>query len=346
MEDISVKFIFEGNILTIQCKKNDYMKDIFKKYAVKVNKDIDHIYSLYGGDMINKEAQLSKFLKEDKEVVILVIELNEEINEILKISKDIICPCCKEICVLKFKDYKISLTNCLNSHFFSNILFEQFNDFQKINESTIKCNNCNNNKEDTNNNQFYKCYNCNINICPSCKLSHDNNHKILDYEQKNYNCNQHGEKCLLYCNDCNENLCELCKSSNKHKEHKEIHLNTILKSGGNNLNKLRLKINNLKDEIKNIIQKFNKVISNLETYYNISNKIINDYNENYKNYQILTNINNINEYNEQIINDIDKILKEDKFKNQVNYFADIYEKMIFYNEITLKYSIKKEKGKK
>ena len=46
------------------------------------------------------------------------------------------------------------------------------------------------------------------------------------------------------------------------------------------------------------------------------------------------------------MNDIDKILKEDKFKNQINYFADIYEKIILYNEITLKYKIKKEKEKK
>ena len=185
MENISVKFILEGVILMIQCKKNDYMIDIFKKFAGKVDKDINSIYFLYDGDMINKEAQLSKYIKEDKEIVILVVELNEEIKQFLKISKDIICPGCKEICVLNFKDYKISLNNCKYNHFFSNILFDQFNDFQTINESKIKCNICNNNKKDTYNNQFYKCCNCNFNICPTCKLSHENNHKILDYDQKN-----------------------------------------------------------------------------------------------------------------------------------------------------------------
>ena len=106
------------------------------------------------------------------------------------------------------------------------------------------------------------------------------------------------------------------------------------------MNKLRLKINDFKCEIKEIIIKFNKVISNLETYYNITNNIINNYNENKKNYQILTSINNINDYNEIIINDIDKIIKEEKLKNKVNNIVDIYEKMNIYNDITLKYNIK------
>jgi hypothetical protein len=41
MDDISIKFIFNGEILTMQCKKYDIMKDIFKKYALKINKDIN-----------------------------------------------------------------------------------------------------------------------------------------------------------------------------------------------------------------------------------------------------------------------------------------------------------------
>ena len=127
--------------------------------------------------MVNQEAELSKLVKEKKDILILVIELNNEEKERLKLSKDIICPSCKEISILNFKDYKICLNNCINKHVFSNILFEQFNDFQKIDESKILCNYCNINKKDTNNNQFYKCCNCKINICPTCKLTYDKNHK-------------------------------------------------------------------------------------------------------------------------------------------------------------------------
>ena len=192
----------------------------------------------------------------------------------MKISKDLICPSCKEIWALKFRDYKICLNNCINNcinnHVFSNILLEQFDDFQKIDESKILCNNCINSKKETYNSQFYKCFTCNNNICPTWKLNHEQDHKILDYEQKNFFCNEYGEKLALYCNDCNKNLCESYKSSCN--EHKVISFNTIIKNQGyNNINKLKLKINNfLKDEINDIIKKFNKIISNLEIYYNIS----------------------------------------------------------------------------
>ena len=117
MDDISIKFIFNGEILTMQCKKYDIMKDIFKKYALKIDKDINGIYFIYGGDMVNQEAPLSKLAKE-KEIVILVLEFNNEEKEKLKLSKDIICPGCKELSILNLKDYKISLFNCINKHFF------------------------------------------------------------------------------------------------------------------------------------------------------------------------------------------------------------------------------------
>ena len=45
----------------------------------------------------------------------------------------------------------------------------------------------------------------------------------------------------------------------------------------------------------------------------------------------------------KIMNDIDTIIKEDKLKNKVNYLADIYEKMIINNEITIKYKVNKKK---
>ena len=157
MENITIKFLFNGSSLIMQCDKKDIMKNIFKKYAGKINKDISFIYFLYEGDMLNQEAELSKYVKEGKEMIVLVFEFNNEEKELIKISKDTICPSCKEICVLNFKDYKIYLNDCINKHIFSNILFDEFNDFQKINESKILCNKCNNNKKDASNNKFYKC---------------------------------------------------------------------------------------------------------------------------------------------------------------------------------------------
>ena len=105
------------------------------------------------------------------------------------------------------------------------------------------------------------------------------------------------------------------------------------------MKELRNKINDLKEEIKEITKKFNKVISNLEAYYDMSDNIINNYEDNKKNCQILKSIINIYDYNKKIMNDIDSIIKEDILKNKVSYLADIYEKMIIKNEITIKYKV-------
>ena len=55
-----------------------------------------------------------------------------------------------------------------------------------INEGKIICEHCKNfNKNDTYNNKFFRCLTCSNNICPLCKESHNKNHNIIDYEQKN-----------------------------------------------------------------------------------------------------------------------------------------------------------------
>ena len=67
------------------------------------------------------------------------------------------------------------------------------------------------------------------------------------------------------------------------------------------------------------------VIKNLEIYYEINCKILNNYNIQNKNYEHLKNIfeikNNIN------IKEIDNIIKEDNIKNQIINILNIYNKM-------------------
>jgi len=43
MEDIILIFNYNGEEVKIQCKKNENINDIFKRYANKVNKDINNI---------------------------------------------------------------------------------------------------------------------------------------------------------------------------------------------------------------------------------------------------------------------------------------------------------------
>jgi hypothetical protein len=60
----------------------------------------------------NEQANIND--KKDEKMIVLVyqIENNNIENEKNIISKDIICPKCREICLLKIKDYKISFYNC------------------------------------------------------------------------------------------------------------------------------------------------------------------------------------------------------------------------------------------
>ena len=48
MEDVTFKFVLNGISLEIQAKRNDNMKDIFKKYCIKIGKDILQIWKNRG----------------------------------------------------------------------------------------------------------------------------------------------------------------------------------------------------------------------------------------------------------------------------------------------------------
>ena len=194
---------------SIICNTDEYMKDIFKKYANKKETNISKLFFLYNGTIINEELKLEEIIKKKvnlgkkgkkykvkEEIKILVYEYedNDTNENTLKQSKYIICPICTEICLINFSDYKFNLNFCKNFHSFWNLLLDDFNDFQKIDESKILCNKCDNNKNKTNDYQFYKCFNCNINLCPLCKESHNSKHIIINYDKKDFYCNVHGER--------------------------------------------------------------------------------------------------------------------------------------------------------
>jgi hypothetical protein len=78
-----------------------------------------------------------------------------------------------------------------------------------------------------------------------------------------------------------------------------------------------MKIDELRKEIPNVTNKLEKVIENLEIFYNFGQNVINNFKRENKNYYMLNNINNINEYSENIINDINKILKENEIEKKI-----------------------------
>jgi len=245
--------------------------------------------------------------------------------------KDIICPNCGENCLLEIKDYKIYLNKCDNKHNINKILLDEFNNTQIKDE--IKCNNCNKNKLEIYNNKIYKCCIFNINLCPLCKSNHNKDHKILiDYDLINYVCKAHGERYSSYCSECERNICNECELEHNN-SHNLIYYREIIKNrNNNNINELKIKIEQLKSEIKEIINKLFKIINNIDIYYSISNNIINSNNIKNRNYQILININNIIKYNNTIINDINNIINENNINIKFRYLYEIYNKMIDKNE--------------
>ena len=72
-ENILIKFLFEGREVKINCKRNEYMKDIIKQYTKDLQKDLNNIYFLYNGDMLKKELKIEEINNEENEIKILVL---------------------------------------------------------------------------------------------------------------------------------------------------------------------------------------------------------------------------------------------------------------------------------
>ena len=321
---MEIIFNYEGIETTIQCNINDKMENIINQYLIKIGKteEKDNLFYLYNGNEINKglifREQANELDKERNKMNIIVNRIDEPLNKKNeKLSKDIICPECKENILLDFNKFKINLHDCKNKHNLNDVLINLFEKTQKIDLNLIICGICNkNNKGNSHNNQFYICNTCNKNLCPLCKSIHDQNHKIIDYEDKNYICKKHNELFSKYCNTCNIDLCLICE--NEHNDHKLLDFKNIIT---NKVDLLKIKddlnqvVNNFKYQIDIIKYAFDRMIKILEIYYNINNDIINNYNMNKRNYHKLQNIFNLKNTNKKLIENLNNLLKKIKYQN-------------------------------
>lgn len=80
MEEITLKFLYNGIEFKMNGKKDEYMKDIFSKYAQKINKNSKDIYFLYNANKIKEENKLEEINDKDNEITILVYDLNQNNN--------------------------------------------------------------------------------------------------------------------------------------------------------------------------------------------------------------------------------------------------------------------------
>ena len=345
---VEVEFNYRQNIIVIQGNLTDSLETIAEKYVNKANLDIDSIYFISSGRIIDKEDKLEKVMSEsdkrNKKIIILVNSMNTTIikeKSNIKVSKDVICPECKEICKYEMNNYQIKLYDCKNGHKTENIKLDEFKNKQGIDISKIKCDKCKNrNKSNTFNNEFYICYECNMNLCPLCKSIHDKKHSVINYDNKNYLCNKHNKTYIEYCENCNIDICLSC--NNEHKNHKIISYedkSINIENLRNKMNEFENEINKLKLNLEEIIKKFKKIMDNYDKIYNINNNILNNYNKNNRNYKLLLNLNFIDKFIDIEINNI-----KDKYDYGYNLkqSLDIYNYMEINNEIELIYKPKKK----
>ena len=285
-----VEFQCNGISTIIQCAEGQKMYEICNNFLIKTNlneNNLNYVYNGKGGKEFEKNLTFNEMAntydKIRKKMNILVIT-NENINnnkELIK-SKNIICDKCGlDIKINKINNYKIDLCKCKNNHKISNISIKEFEKTQMINLKNIECNICKDkNKSNTYNNEFYKCNECNINICPLCKSKHNKEHNIINYDKIHYICNKHDELFTNYCQKCKMNICFLCEK--EHLNHdKQLISNMIFdkKDLLNKLNELKDSINIYNENINNIIEILNNVKENMNNYYKLEEDIINNYNK-------------------------------------------------------------------
>ena len=344
-----VEFNYKGTQTKIYCKEDDTMYQICNKFVSKTNLNEKEIYYIYNG---RESSQFDKSLtfnemansldKSRKKMNILVekSENEDNTNEKLIRAKNVICPKCYESIKLKIKDYKISLFDCKNNHRINDIPLEEFENTQMINLKNIKCDICKeNNKADTYNNEFYKCYECNKNLCPLCKTTHNKNHNVFNYDKSQYICGKHNEPFTHYCNDCKQNICTLCV--NEHAKHDKILLSDLLIDKIDIMKKFsdfRDAVNLFNNNVNDIIAYLNGMKESMVHYYKLKEFLMNNYQEKERNYEILFNIKEIAKNNNEIIAHINRINHMKSIKDKFIKLYDIYNNT-FLSEIkmTLKF---------
>jgi len=358
-EEVKIIFMFDNIInntnFIIICKRDDKINDIFNQFSQHTGKNIENIIFYYKGEKIDikldKNLNLEEMFKGDTVIKLLCFE-TYYVPKRKKIPIESL-----ENYIIDFIDYKVYLQDVEINIILEKLLLDEKDYFNKINERKIKCDGKECKNELTNNNEsFYHCLDCKINLCKICNEKHQKNDRVIEYNIKDFICTKTTFPYISYCTACKKNLCSECKFDHD-KLHELIDLKKILTDEDNrqnNFNKLNEKINSFKLEINKIITKLNniitklrKVVSNFESYYDIVSIIIKKYKTRayFFNYELYKNMENIDKYNKIIIKDIKDIEEEELEGNKIEKIFQIYNKMIIKNEISLEYQIEKEDEK-
>ena len=308
-----VEFTYKGNNIQVLCYQNELMENICQRFAHKTNLDLKNLIFLYSGTSIDLKLPFSQVInnidKESKTMKILVdpiIMENMDNNPEFIQSKFPICPQCSEKVILQIDNFKINLVGCKNGHINDNIILTDYENTQKIFFSKINCDNCKINQCETYNNEMYICHICKKFLCPLCKQIHDNSHKVINYENRNYICEIHNESYISYCNNCKSNICMKCER--QHLKHEIISYGSILPEKDELIKRLdnyRNIVSTFNNNINQIIYKLVNIRDNMEILYNIYHDMVSQYEDHCRNYEVFMSEENI--ANNKINKEIEKI---------------------------------------
>ena len=224
-------FRYLSNDVLIPAIETETISIVLDRFCQKVMKEKRNLCFLNNGSILNEQLLITSIRPNDEnKIIILVNDINTNSTggPYFKKSENIICPQCKESIIISVKGYKIFLSQCKNGHKYDNLLLSQFNELQTEDISQILCGICKKSKSQTFENKMSFCFDCKINICNLCISIHDNNHNIIEYEKKNYICENDGEHFTSYCQTCKKNLCVSCE--NDHSQHEVIPFSKLMKN--------------------------------------------------------------------------------------------------------------------
>jgi surface protein len=341
IKNVIIQIIKDEKAAIIQTVTNDNFKNIIQKYATKVPIDLKKYCFYYKENKIDENLRVEDLNCNESPIQIIVKDINEVVSNTdsgdnsffklypnLKPSKDIICPTCREQCVIKVDEFKVSLEGCHKEHKSSDMSLIDFNKTQFINESNIICDKCKNDKAQLKNN-IYRCLTCKISICAICKSNHNKEHNFIYLDVEKYLCKDHAEKNIFYCEDCKEDICDKCVDDHYEKDHKILYLKGVFEDRNieDNFKDFVLKLEKCKKEMETILFKIKTVYNNLDIYYKIVNNLMTTYNQRHKNYITVRSINNLNKFNKSIIDSIEKIINESKIENKITAVFGIYDRL-------------------
>ena len=135
-----VKITYNGCETIIQCQSNEKLKEIFKKFKIKINAENKELVYLYNGEIIKDENIIISKLSTEKIITILAYDSNNIPSNIKNLVKSdyVICPICKECAILDEKDYKLIIYGCQNEHTTKNILINKLINLMNIKKLIIQ----------------------------------------------------------------------------------------------------------------------------------------------------------------------------------------------------------------